>query len=114
MDKRLKEIVDDVHHRTLQQRSIQAIVKTPQFERLWEESTQEERDKVDLYIQFGYKSKVGEWIKNHSSLELGERSLKYLKDRAMFLFIKNYSRLSKAELISAIVQQEEINSNEAN
>jgi len=102
MEQLLKELIDSIHHKTLQHRSIEAIIISSKFERLWEESSREEKEKASLLIQFGYKSKLVEWIKHHPSLDLGEHSLNYLKERGKSLKIKNYCRLSKPELIAAI------------
>jgi len=101
----LNELRDDVKCKTLHSRGIDALINTDKFERLWEDSTNEQREKVTLLIQFGYKSRVMEWVKNHGALDIGERSSTYLRERGKELRIKNYSRLSKSELISAIKKE---------
>jgi hypothetical protein len=113
MDNELKDLCDSIHHKTLQHRSIETVITSTKFERLWEESTLKQREEVSLLIQFGYKSRISEWMKHHPSLDLGEHSLNYLKERGRILKIKNYCRLSKPELIAAITAREE-QDNEAN
>lgn len=103
----LKELIESIHHKTLQHRSIETVITSTKFERLWEESTQKQKDEVGLLIQFGYKSKLVDWMKHHPSLDLGEHTLNYLKERGRILKIKNYCRLSKPELIAAITAREE-------
>ena len=103
----LDDVRSELREKVLHHRSLGAIVDSDKFERLWEASDNTQRDVVTLYVQFGYKSKVLEWIKHHPSLDLGEHSLNYLRERGKILRIKNYSRLSKSELINTITKIEE-------
>lgn len=107
MSKPLTEVRDDLRQKTLHSRSLEAIIMTERFERLWMESTVSQRETVMAFIEFGFKSRVSEWMKNHPSLELGERPISYLKERGRLLGIRNYSRLQKAELISQIHKKEQ-------
>ena len=104
----LRELREDIKCKTSHSRGIDMLINTDKFERLWEDSTPEQREKVTLLVQFGFKSRVIEWVKNHSCLDLGERSIQFLRERGKELRLKNYSRLSKAELISAIQKEQDI------
>ena len=106
MDAELKELREEIRCKTLHNRSMEALILTDKFERLWDDSTKEQKQAVTLFIQFGYKSKVLDWIKNHDSLDLGERSLAFLRERGKILRIKNYSRLPKHILINEINEKE--------
>jgi len=111
MDNKLKELQDTITTKTLHHRSLSGIVCTAKFERLWEDSSERDRELVTELIYFGYMSKVKEWIRNHKSLEFGERSICWLREHARVLQIKNWSRLTKAELITEI-NKSEINKSE--
>ena len=103
---KLRDLRKEVHDNTLRCRSIESIVQSARFERLWEESTDRQKEEAEFAVWKGSKPELMKWMKNHSSLELGERSLTYLKDRAKKLRVKNYSRLTKPELIGAINRKE--------
>ena len=101
----LQDLQDDVRTKTLHHRSLIELITTDKFERLWEASSPEDRDKITALVEFGYRSKVREWVKNHESLELGERSIAFLRQQGRELSIKNYSRLTKSELIFEIMEK---------
>lgn len=103
---KLKELKHAVHDNTLRARSVEAIVQSAKFERLWDDSNKTDKYKAELAIWQGSKPKLIEWMKEHDSLELGERPVSYLKARAKKMRIRNYSRLSKPELIGAINKRE--------
>ena len=103
---KLKDLRKEVHDNTLRCRSVESIVQSARFERLWEESTDRQKEEAELAVWKGSKPELTRWMTHHSSLELGERSLAYLKVRARKLRVKNYSRLTKPELIGAIERKE--------
>ena len=104
----LRELKKAVHDNTLRSRSIEAIVHSDKFERLWNESTDTQKQQAELAVWRASKVDLVDWMKNHHSLELGERPLSYLKARAKKLRVKNYSRLSKPELIREIEHKESV------
>lgn len=97
---------EGLHNRLLKLRSIEAMVAQPSFARLWNDSTEEMRTKLQVSIDTGDRQAVANWIKQHPSLELGERSLTELKRIARDLRIPNYSRLGKPQLIHQIQECE--------
>lgn len=105
----LADIKKAVHENTLRTRSVEAIIQSARFERIWEESDETQRQQAELAVWQGSKPKLIAWMRNHPSLELGERPMTYLKQRAKKLRVKNYSRLSKPELIRAIEMKENVN-----
>ena len=106
---KLADLTKAVHENTLRARSVEAIIQSAKFERLWSESTDTQKQEAELAVWQGSKPKLVNWMKEHSSLELGERQMIYLRNRSKKLRIKNYSRLSKPELIRAISIKEKIN-----
>jgi len=113
MDK-LRFLQATVHRKTLRLRSIEAIVLSSQFERLWMESDTELRDKVEKLVIEDCRVAILLWMKQHPSLDLGERPMDYLRGRGKFYHIKNYSRLTKPELIGEIQRRENIDEQEQN
>ena len=103
----LRMIRDSVHRRTLKNRSIEAIVESDRFERLWNESSDLQKKEAEQLIKDEAKLALILWLKNHPSLDLGERPLIYLRGQGRKLRVKNYSRLSKPELIREILLKEE-------
>ena len=103
---KLKELRSVAHKRTLSARSIEAIVQSARFERLWDESTHIDKQNAEHIIWKGAKKELMAWMSNHASLDLGERPLVYLRARGRKLRVKNWSRLSKPELIGKIEGEE--------
>jgi len=96
-----------VHRRTLKNRSVEAIVESTRFERLWLESSEEQQKEVGKLVIDESKLALILWMQNHPSLDLGERPMTYLRNRGRGLRVKNYSRLSKPELIREIQIKEQ-------
>lgn len=82
------------------------MIRRPQFERLWEDSDDAEKQKLRCLIDKAQREKVTLWIETHPSLELGEKKLTVLKEIAVRLGIKNISRKGKVELIREIESRE--------
>jgi hypothetical protein len=102
-----KDMRDKIHRKTLKLRSIQSLIESPGFERLWEESNEKQREEVLKNLLDGSRLAVVQWMRNHPSLDLGERNMEYLRQRGKVLRIKNYSRLMKSELIREIKKHEQ-------
>lgn len=107
MDSKLRSLCDDLHQKSKHHRSIEALISSLRFERLWDCSSPDEQEKVMLFIQFGYRSRVVEWLKSHPSLDLSERPIGYLRDLGQKRRITNYSRLSKSELVGEIKKEQQ-------
>jgi hypothetical protein len=102
----LENLKKEVHTKALFYRSVEAIVFSIRFERLWLDSTPEKRKEVLSYIREDKKADLVNWMKHHAALDYGEQPLSFLKLKARILRVKNYSRLSKGELISEILVKE--------
>lgn len=106
---KINDLMKEVHDNTLRCRSIEAIVHSGRFERLWRESTVVQQQRAELAIWRASKKDLVKWMNDHDSLELGERPITYLRSLAQKLRVRNYSRLSKSELIGEISRKEKVN-----
>ena len=97
---------EEVHNKVLLLRSLEATILQPKFERLWTDSSKRQKDEVFEIIKAESKRRLNAWIRNHPSIDLGEKSLRQLRDIGCRLGVQNYSRLTKAELIKAIQDKE--------
>ena len=97
------------HNRLLRARAIESLLMRPSFERLWEDSTPEQQEAAINIIKDFNKEGLLKWVRDHPSIDLGERDRKDLLPIAQRLKIRNYSRLSRMDLIMEITQVENIN-----
>ncbi len=81
-------------------------VDSAQFEILWKQSTQEQLEEVQKVIYTGDKEGLKKWMKTHSALKAEEWGYTRLRDRARALGVKNYSRITRDELIQEIMEKE--------
>lgn len=104
--KSLIAIQEELHNRILRARNVENLLIRPQFERLWSDSIDEEKKEVETYILDFNKDKLLKWMRTHPSIDLGEKPLRDLLPIAKQLHIKNYSRLSRIQLIQSIREME--------
>ena len=97
---------ETLHHRILLARSIEYLVAGVMFERLWDASDKAEQKKVQSYIDKLDKEAIQIWMRQHSSLDVGELGVRQLYQIAQRLQINNYSRLPKEMLVAAIQKAE--------
>jgi hypothetical protein len=102
----LKQLQEALHRKILNLRSVESMIGSYTFEHLWEASDGEEKNAVAWFVEAGKRKALLRWIRKHPSIEYGEMSLTRLKEVAQKLSIKNYSRLSKLELIRIIKTEE--------
>jgi hypothetical protein len=100
------KLQEELHHRLLKLRSIEAIVRRPQFERLWADSTEDQQRQLKESIEKLDKVSIRKWMMEHPSLELVEKPLTELKKIAHRLGVSNYSRKGKLELVQDIQEKE--------
>lgn len=99
---------ETLHAKILRLRSIEGIVTSLRFERLWDDSSKGQREEVVEYIKKESKAKIQDWMRTHHSLELGELSTTRLKELARKMRVPNYSRKTKLELIRSIKEAEDV------
>ena len=87
-------------------RSLETTILQPKFERLWADSSNRQKDEVSTIIELKDRGRLISWMRNHPSIDLGEKSLRQLRVIGRRLGVKNYTRLTIAELIRAIQNKE--------
>lgn len=98
----LLKLLEEHHNRILLARSIEGIITRPQFERLWIASNLEQKQAARKIVESSDKPALLTWIKEHPSIDLGEKPIRDLYPIAKRLAIRNYSRLPREALIAAI------------
>ena len=104
--KGLVKLREEVHNRAMTFRTIENIVLRPMFTRLWIDSTSDERKIVEDIIKRGNRKQLNRWMRDHPSVNLGEKPFRNLRELGRKLGIKNYPRLDRPQLITAIIQRE--------
>ena len=97
---------EELHNRSLRLRSIDLSINTLLFSRLWEDSTDDQKEAVTKMVEAGLSKEVMEWIRKHEALELGEKSTRQLKEIAQKMGLLNYSRMDKSTLLMEIRHRE--------
>lgn len=90
-------------------RAMHSKVDSPQFENLWKQSTVDQRKEAVEVIQSGDREKLKDWMETHPALKAEEWGYNRLRDRAAKLGVKNYSRITREELIREIMEKESAN-----
>jgi len=98
----LKYVRRETHQSLLNLRAIETIINKSIFERLWNVSTEAEKQAVTLFIGERRKSSILRWIRNHRTLDLEELSVIRLKEIGQQHSIRNWCRLTRLELIRAL------------
>lgn len=99
---KLEQMRSQLHTEVKNLRNIEYMIQQESFTSLWIVSDLELKETITKIIQNRDKMRLINWIRKHPSLELGEMSIKQLKDKGRELKIKNYSRMSKVELLRMI------------
>ena len=98
----LSTVKRDLHQQVLTARSIETIINRKVFTRLWEISTPKEREAAYGHIKARRRVSLVRWIRDHRGLELEEQPVAKLKEMAAQLSVKNWSRMTRIELLNAI------------
>lgn len=96
MGRQVMDIMVIHHNYTLKIRAQDAVLQSPLFPVLWDEATKEEQKKVLGFIKKTDIKGLKRWMKKH------EPTVRELRVLASNERIKNYSRLSKVQLIEAL------------
>ena len=80
---------EELHYRILISRSMETILLRPKFERLWEDSTDKEKEEAKKLITEHNKSGLLKWMKEHPSIDISEKSVRDLIPIARRLGVKN-------------------------
>lgn len=104
----LRELRNRARLRALDFRSVQYVLAKRGWDKIWINLNDTEKDMIGGWVIDGSAGNLKFWVHDHPHLELGEKSLQRLRKMASDLGIKNYSRLSKHRLISAISKELEV------
>ena len=83
-------------------RNIEHFLRQPYLENLWTVSDEAQIVTFKVIFEKRDKLKLVNWIRRHPSILLGEKSIRQLRDDARELYIPNYSRMNKNELLMAL------------
>lgn len=103
----LNDLFSNVTNKVLILRSIERIVKRPQFEAIYAAATENEKQKVNKYIEDGNKEGLLDWLHNQKRKLLGELSVATLRRKASILGIPFYNKMPKSTLLSEITRREQ-------
>ena len=106
--KGLVKLREEAHNRVLNYRTIENIILRPRFIRLWHDSNKEEKEVVAAAIECGDRKGLQKWMREHSSLDLGEKPIIQLRKIGKKLGVKYYAQLSHSELVAEIIKKEEV------
>jgi len=95
----LAKMRSDIHKEVNVLRSIEHYLKQPHLENLWILSDDKQKETFSKIVEKRDKQRLINWIRNHPSLELGEKTIRQLRDVARLAYIPNYSRMDKLELL---------------
>lgn len=98
--------LEDLHNHILKLRSIERIVTSRSFERMYDSSTLNEQEEIERYITNRDRARIENWVERKRAAHYGEMSLMQLRVIARKLSIPYYSRLHKSTLLSEILTYE--------
>jgi hypothetical protein len=101
----LSQIKEKIHKEILLLRSIERILVQEEFEVLWSKLDTIDQWVFEDVIKDKDRIQIIRLIKRNPALELGERSLSELKHIAKMVRLKNYSRLTKYELVALLKEE---------
>jgi hypothetical protein len=98
----LTTVAERLHNRVLNLRKMEHIVQGSLFERLYNDSDEDELKEVHEILAGDDHLKLRSWIENHKTIELDEQSIRSLRNTARRMGIQNWSRQTKPVLIANI------------
>ena len=104
----LRELRNRARLRVLDYRSVQYVLGKRGWDKIWAYLEDYEKVMIESWVIAGSSVELKDWVHDHPHLDLGEKSLGRLRKMAADLGIKNYSRISKHRLISAIALELEV------
>jgi hypothetical protein len=102
----LKDLQDYMSKKTSDFRSVLNRLDTTDFQSLWEQSTKEQQKEVKTIVMNGDREGLKHWMDTHPALKADDWGYTRLLNRAKTLGVKNYSRLTRNELIQGILEKE--------
>lgn len=105
MEKDIEAYSEILHlgaRKNLQSHSIYKILRTQTFRDLWAVSSKDQKIKATTAIRDSDIQALETWMDKHPSLSFEDFSIRKLRVIARRMHIRNYSRLSRVELVTAI------------
>lgn len=87
-------------------RNICTLLRRPDFERMYVKGTDHEREQVLKLVEAGAHEALRAWYRSKLHRELGDKSVRDLRQIAAELSIPDYTRLTKTLLLSEIVKRQ--------
>lgn len=87
-------------------RNIITLLERPDFQRLFDSCPEAEQDKVTNLIVAGAHEVLRTWYRGKNHQDLGDKSVRDLRQIASNLAIPDYARLRKSVLLSEIVKRQ--------
>lgn len=106
--KGLIKLKEEFHNKVLKMQAVERLVSRKSFDRLYEESTDSQKADVEKIIAEADRHRLANWIRRHPALDLCEKPVLVLRDMAAARQIKNYSRLSKVDLVRELEKYEQM------
>lgn len=103
----LERMQGELRRLILNLRSVEAVIYKPMFKRLFDASTDKQKEEIKGYFLKGERYKVANWMLMHPDVELGELSANKLKELAKRSGVPGYSRLDRTELALEIERHRE-------
>jgi hypothetical protein len=90
------------YNRLNEVRNVEYLVKSPEFQATWDGAIEGARAIVLIHIKNGDKNEVQKWLDHHRKVAHAEKKWTVLMNHAKKCGVKNYSRMSRAQLIAAL------------
>jgi hypothetical protein len=87
-------------------RNICTLLKRPDFERMYDKGSDHDREQVLKLVEAGAHEALRAWYRSKLHRELGDKSVRELRQIAAELAIPDYTRLNKSLLLSEIVTRQ--------
>lgn len=91
--------------RALNYRRIEYAFNTKAFQSLWSGATEEEKRKIEAWVEVCDIESILTWVRKNPQLEIAEWRIADLRIEARDLMIKNFSRMSKQDLVRVILER---------
>lgn len=95
----------EIRRRTLDTRAINRLIQTEAFCEAWKVATEDERKAMAAAINDCDIDHVRSWIRKVNRKSMMDLGVRDLRDIASSHHVKNYSRMQKEELVSALIEK---------
>jgi len=103
----MEKIKEDLHADILNLRNIETLINSASFDLLCKSSSEEQLKAIKSIIKQRDRTALDTWVKDHPTHELGEMSVRRLRELASKKRVPNYSRLDKLGLLQALQKEPE-------